>query len=68
MQTTLFEIKFYDGRKFNVFCANSSQINRFLKFINKHKDNIEYWKDSINGIHSITQFENITTNKLNQKK
>jgi hypothetical protein len=64
METTLFEIKFYDGRKFNVFCANSSQINRFLKFINKHKDSIEYWKDTINGIHLITQFEKITTNLL----
>lgn len=65
MQTTLFEIKFYDGRKFNVFCANSTQINRFLKFINKHKDNIEYWKDTINGIHSIKDFEKINNNYLN---
>jgi len=65
MQTTLFEIKFYDGSKFNVYCCGKSQINRFLKFINANKDNIEYWKDSINGIHTITQFEKITTNKLN---
>ncbi len=36
-----------------------------LKFINKHKNEIEYWKDTINGIHSITQFEKITTNLLN---
>jgi hypothetical protein len=65
MQTTLFEIKFYDGRKFNVFCANSSQINRFLKFVYKNKNNIEYWKDSINGIHLIKDFEKITNNFLN---
>lgn len=62
MQTTLFEIKFYNGSKFNVFCANRSQINRFLKFINKHKDNIEYWKDTIKGIHSIKDFEKINNN------
>ena len=61
MQTTLFEIKFYDGRKFNVFCANSTQINRFLKFINKNRNKIEYWKDTINGIHTITEFEKINT-------
>ena len=61
MQTTLFEIKFYDGRKFNVYCANTSQINRFLKFIYKNKNDIEYWKDSINGIHSIKDFEKINT-------
>lgn len=65
MQTTLFEIKFYNGSKFNVFCANSSQINRFLKFVHKNKNNIEYWKDSINGIHSIKDFEKITNNFLN---
>lgn len=65
MQTTLFEIKFYDGRKFNVFCANSTQINRFLKFVTKNRNKIEYWKDTINGIHSIKEFEKITTNKLN---
>lgn len=65
MQTILFEIKFYDGRKFNVFCANSSQINRFFKFINKNRNKIEYWKDTINGIHSIKDFEKITTYFLN---
>jgi len=65
MQTTLFEIKFYNGSKFNVFCGNSSQINRFLKFVYKHKNDIEYWKDTINGIHSIKDFEKITTNFLN---
>lgn len=65
MQTTLFEIKFYDGRKFNVFCANSTQINRFLKFVTKNINKIEYWKDTINGIHSIKDFEKITNNFLN---
>jgi len=65
MQTTLFEIKFYDGRKFNVFCCGKSQINRFLKFINKHKNEIEYWKELTNGIHSIKDFEKITNNFLN---
>jgi hypothetical protein len=62
MQTTLFEIKFYDGRKFNVFCANSKQINRFLKFVHKHNSEIIYWKDTIKGIHSIKDFEKINNN------
>jgi hypothetical protein len=65
METSLFEIKFYNGSKFNVFCANSSQVNRFLKFVYKNKNEIEYWKDTINGIHTITQFEKITTNLIN---
>lgn len=64
METTLFEIKFYDGRKFNVFCSNKSQKKRCISFIIKNIDEIEYWKDTINGIHTITEFEKITTNLL----
>jgi len=64
MQTTLFEIKFYDGRKFNVFCYGKAQIKRCLIFIDANKDSIEYWKDTINGIHTITQFEKINSNFL----
>jgi hypothetical protein len=62
MQTTLFEIKFYNGAKFNVFCANSSQINRFLKFVTKNRNKIEYCKYTINGIHSIKDFKKINNN------
>jgi hypothetical protein len=65
METALFEIKFYNGSKFNVFCANSSQINRFLKFVYKNKNDIEYWKDTIKGIHSIKDFEKINNKFLN---
>ncbi len=64
METTLFEVKFYNGSKFNVFCSGKSQKKRFYNFIQKNKNEIEYWKDLINGIHTITQFEKITTNKL----
>jgi hypothetical protein len=52
---------FYDGRRFNIFCANGKQINRFLKFIYKNKNDIKYWKELSNGIHTITQFEQINT-------
>ena len=65
MQTTLFEVKFYNGAKFNVFCANSAQINRFLKFILENRNKIQYWKNLAEGIHTITQFEKINNNKLN---
>jgi hypothetical protein len=64
MQTTLFEVKFYDGRKFNVFCQGRSQINRFIMFTNKLKNEIESITEILNGIHTIKQFEQITTNKL----
>jgi hypothetical protein len=61
MQTTLFEIMFYDGRRFNIFCANKKQIDRLFKFISKNLDEIMYWKELTNGIHTITQFEQINT-------
>ena len=65
MQTTLFEINFYDGRKFNVFCANKKQINKFLMYIFKNKNDIEYWKNLADGIHNFKDFEKITTNLIN---
>ena len=64
METTLFEVKFYNGSKFNVFCNGKSQKTRFFKFIEKNKNEIEYWKDLINGIHTIKQFEQITTKHI----
>lgn len=64
METTLFEVKFYDGSKFNVFCYGKAQKKRFYLYIHKHVDEIEKWSEVINGIHTIAQFEKITTNKL----
>ena len=52
MQTTLFEVKFYNGAKFNVFCANSAQINRFLKFI-LEKQNSSQIKEVIEDLLKI---------------
>lgn len=62
MQTTLFEVKFYNGSKFNVFCSGKSQIKRFLLSIHKNVEEIESWKEIVNGIHTISQFEKIIIN------
>ena len=64
MVTTLFEVKFYNGSKFNVFCSGQAQVKRFLTFAATHKAEIESIKELINGIHTISQFEKIATNKL----
>jgi hypothetical protein len=64
METTLFEVKMYDGRKFNVFCKNSTQKQKFYQFILSIQDEIESWNDTINGIHELKDFLKITTNKL----
>lgn len=60
MQTTLFEVKFYNGSKFNVFCSGKSQIKRFLLYIHRNVEEIESWRELTNGIHKISQLEKIS--------
>jgi len=57
METTIFEIKFKDGRKFKVFCANSSQKKRTLKAYNSIKELLISIEDITSGIHTCKQFE-----------
>ena len=64
METTLFEVKFYNGSKFNVFCSGKAQKKRFYLYIQKHVEEIEKWSEVINGIHTIAQFEKRPNNKL----
>ena len=64
MQTTIFEVKFYNGSVFNVFCSGKNQVQRFRIFAEKNKTEIETVKELVNGIHTITEFEKIITNKL----
>jgi hypothetical protein len=64
MQTTLFEVKFYDGSKFNVFCRGRNQFKRFFAYCRLHHDEIESWCELVNGIHTIEQFEKRPSNKL----
>ena len=59
MQTTLFEVKFYDGRIFRVFCKGKNQIKRFKDFTNKLFIEIENISEISNGIHEITEFEKL---------
>lgn len=64
METTLFEVNFYDGRKFRIFCYGKNQKNRFRDFSLKIKNEIESITELSNGIHTISEFEKITTNLL----
>ena len=64
METTLFEVKFFDGRIFRVFCYGKSQKERFKKFTQGIKNEIETVTVISNDIHTITEFEKIATNKL----
>lgn len=64
METTLYEVKFYDGRMFRVFCKGKAKKLRFYNYIVEHKTEIKNFKCITNGIHTISEFEKITTNKL----
>ena len=64
METTLFEVKFFDGRKFRVFCRGRNQKERFKKFTQGIINEIESITELSNGIHTIKELEKITTNKL----
>jgi len=57
METTLYTIRFKNGRLFNVFCANKNQKERFLKSIRNTKD---ITVETVNGIHTVTQWEAMT--------
>lgn len=65
METTIFEVKFYDGRKFRVFCYGRNQKKRFAEATNKLKSQITTITEIVNGINTIEQFEKITNNILN---
>lgn len=62
MQTIIFEVIFYDGRKFNVFCQNKSQIQRFKNLCAKLENEIEHIIEQTKGIHTIPEFEKLTVN------
>ena len=64
METVLFEVIFYDGRKYKVYCQGKNQIKRFFAFTTNIKNEIENISKLQNSMHTIGQFEKITTNLL----
>lgn len=59
METTLFEVIFYDGRKFRVFCYGKNQKKRFRESLQEIKEQIKSVESMVIGIHTISQFEQI---------
>ena len=57
METTLYQIKFYDGRIFRVFCYGKNQKKRFRLHTEKLKEQIKEVQEITNGIHTIAEFE-----------
>ena len=63
MSTTLFRIKFKDGREWRVFCANNNQAQRlFTTLENISFDYENEMSEITSGIHTIKQWEQIVNN------
>lgn len=59
METTLYEVRFFDGRIFRVFCRGKNQKKRFQIMVRKLHNEIQSFGKVINGIHTISEFEQI---------
>ena len=59
METTLYEVRFFDGRIFRVYCRGKNQKKRFRKVTEKFKIEIGSVTEISNGIHTITEFEKL---------
>lgn len=57
--TTVFKIRFKDGREFRVFCENYSQVKRFRNHLQTINDKVQRVDTITNGIHTINQFINL---------
>lgn len=60
METMMLKIELNDGAIFNIFCANKAQKNRAIKTFKKM--DIKLITPTVNGIHTITEWENIVNN------
>ncbi|MDI9355328.1 MAG: hypothetical protein QM532_04160 [Cyanobium sp. MAG06] len=57
MTTTIYEIKFHNGAKYNIFCENRTQNDKMLKTIETLKNHIVETKVILNGIHRYNDFK-----------
>jgi uncharacterized protein with NRDE domain len=62
METIIYRIKFKDGRRFNVFCANRAQKIKFSDTLRKIRHLTEEVNTITNGIHNFSQWSKIVDN------
>ena len=60
METIIYQVELNDGAIFNIFCANKAQKNRAIKTFKKM--DIKLITPTVNGIHTIKEWEQIVTN------
>jgi hypothetical protein len=59
METRIIVITFIDGRVFNVFCANRTQIDKVSNWYHSNREVVKSFDFVLSGIHTASQFLNI---------
>lgn len=67
METGIYQIQFFDGSKWNLCFANSTQHKNILSKINKNKELIKSSSLIVKGTHPANQIEQIF-NEIKSRK
>ena len=67
METGIYQIEFFDGSKWNLYYANSTQHKNTLKNIEENKSLIKSYKQIVTGIHTAKQIEQVFETIKNRK-
>ena len=70
METGIYQIEFFDGSKWNLYFANSTQHKNTLSNINENKQIIKSFELIVKGVHSskqISKIIEIVKNRTNEK-
>ena len=67
METGVYQIEFFDGSKWNLYFANSTQHKNTLRNINENQHLIKSFQQIVSGIHTSNQIEQIFNEIKNRK-
>jgi hypothetical protein len=67
METGVYQIEFFDGSKWNLYFANSTQHKNTLRNINENQHLIKSFHQIVSGIHTSNQIEQIFNEIKNRK-
>jgi len=67
METGVYQIEFFDGSKWNIYFANSTQNKKIINYCYANIDLIKSFSPIVNGIHTSNQIEQIFNEIKNRK-
>ena len=68
METGVYQIEFFDGSKWNLYFANSTQHKNTLRNIKENEHLIKSFELIVSGIHTSKQIEQVFNEIKNRKK